>query len=156
MTLSTQCPLLGFFSYVHGFYSPADQEAWRWLLYQTSVAGCYSIYHSSYMCALPFLISNGTHYLFYFVAGLEKFSAEMPQVARGLSRVAFKCHRITQDVWLIQGHEGKTKVFATLRQGKWNIHSLSLTLTLTAVLSPNHYTTSNFARPCTQFHLYAS
>ena len=45
-----------------------------------------------------------------------------------------------------------------LRQEKkkqWNIHSLSLalTLTLTAILSPNHYTTSNFGRPCTQFRL---
>ena len=47
-----------------------------------------------------------------------------------------------------------------LRQGKkqknqWNIHSLSLalTLTLTAILSPNRYTTSNFGRPCTQFCL---
>ena len=73
--------------------------------------------------------------------------------------VSPQTHAPTQDVWLTRGHEGKTKVFVTLRQGKkknqWNIHplSLALTLTLTATLSPNHYTTSNFGRPCTQFRL---
>ena len=34
------------------------------------------------------------------------------EIYRGLSSVAFKCHRIT----LIRGHEGKTKVFVTLRK----------------------------------------
>ena len=41
-------------------------------------------------------------------------------------------------------------------KGKYEIpHSLAqaLTLTLTVTLSPNHYTTSNFRRPCTQSHL---
>ena len=44
------------------------------------------------------------------------------------------------------------------KKKQWNTHSLSLalTLTLTATLSPNHYTTSNFGRPCTQLRLYAS
>ena len=61
----------------------------------------------------------------------------------GINSAAFKYHRITQDV---RGHEGKSKVFVTLRRGKKYIHSLSLALilTLTAILSPNHYTTSNF------------
>jgi len=62
------------------------------------------------------------------------------------------------------GHEGKTKVFVTLRQGKKNKKAMKYpfpawtqapTLTLTATLSPNHYTMSNFRRPCTQLHLYA-
>ena len=46
-----------------------------------------------------------------------------------------------------------TKLFVTLRQGEkkqWNNHSLYLALTQTTILSPNHYTTSNFGRPCTQ------
>ena len=61
----------------------------------------FTIHHNALHLCVHFLSSYPmalTHYLFYFVAGLEKFSAEMPQVARGLSRVAFKCHRITQDV----------------------------------------------------------
>ena len=41
------------------------------------------------------------------------------------------------------------------KKKQWNIHSLSvaLTLTLTATLSPNHYTMSNFGRPCTHVRL---
>jgi len=35
---------------------------------------------------------------------------------------------------------------------KWNIYSLSLALTLTVTLSPNHLIMSNFGWPCTQFH----
>ena len=47
--------------------------------------------------------------------------------------------------------------FKTRGKKKLNIHCLSLplplTLTLTTILTPNHYTTSNFGRPCTQFRL---
>ena len=45
---------------------------------------------------------------------------------------------------------------ARIKKKQWNIHSLSLALTLTAILSLNHYTTSNFGRPCTQFRLTVS
>ena len=43
--------------------------------------------------------------------------------------------------------------FKRKKKKQRNIHSLSLALTLTTILSPNHYTTSNFRRPCTQFRL---
>ena len=55
-----------------------------------------------------------------------------------------------------------TKVFVTLRERerkkkamKYPFPVPSPNLTLTTILSPNHYTTSNFGRPCTQFRLMA-
>ena len=60
---------------------------------------------------------------------------------------------------MLSVQKSKTKVFVTLRQGKkkkrWNTYSLSqaLTLTPTVTLSPNHYTTSNFGKPGSQFRL---
>ena len=76
------------------------------------------------------------------------------------SRITSHLHHIaTSDIALSTNgkpdlsQESKTKVFVTKTKGKKEVHSLSLaqTLTLTAVLSPNHLVTNNFRRLCTQF-----
>ena len=75
-----------------------------------------------------------------------------PPLSQGLSSVAFKCHRISQDVrmtsdllWLIRGHEGKTKLFVPVPSPTSNTNP--------GCNTKSHYTMRNFGRPCTQFWL---
>ena len=59
--------------------------------------------------------------------------------------------RHNKGVCLFKGTKNKKK---KKKKGKYEVpHSLAQALTLTVTLSPNHYTRSNFGRPCTQFHL---
>ena len=69
-------------------------------------------------------------------------------VCHGQPHITHKCQSIAK------GRHNKGVCHFKRRKKKrkvWNTPSPNLTLTVT--LSPNHYTTSNSGRPCTQSHL---
>ena len=72
----------------------------------------------------------------------------MTQV-QGESRITSHLHHIATSGIA----QGVRHFFKAEKKRRNKTHFLALALTLTCILSPNHYTTSNFKGPCTLFRL---